>query len=289
MQIIKLTFTLLLLMLAAPSHSAIFSKITKSTSSGGDSTYYYVISSWDYADATPNPCFGLPVCYVGISHRHTLSGRNGATVTVWSSKGVPCVSSSATIGELGKCVAAFPSNIKGSSTSGTAGVRLVTPYSGMTGHIGNSVIQECVGIFWATSTMTEDNNVGTLLPGSVCGIAPPPAGACGMPDAIMLDHGSLAADDVQDHVAQQQISIDCNKSIDGRLYLQGGVSNGKLPLGGGITSTIALNGSTLTDAGMLIPLKVGANPLMITSTLSTSGKITTGEHTGQGVLILTLN
>lgn len=286
MQIIKLAFTLLLLMLSVQSQAAIFSKITKSSTSSGNSTYNYIISSWDYADETPNPCYKLPVCYIAISHRHNDLGGGGYPTTVWTSKGVPCVSTSQNIGELGECLATFPSNRKGED-HGEVGVRLVTPYSGTAGHSGSTILQECVGIFWSTA-LPSGAFGGNLLPGSVCGIAPPPVGACGMPDAIMLDHGSLAADSIEGNVAQQNIFIDCNKPIDGRLFLEG-INNGSLALGSGISSTIKLNGTPLDSTGVNIPLKTGANLMNITSTLTSSGKPVEGEHIGQGVLILALN
>ncbi|WP_164057809.1 hypothetical protein, partial [Serratia marcescens] len=286
-QIIKLVFTLLLLMLAVPSHCAIYSEINKAEKTSDLIKYWYTISEWDYEDSTPNPCYGLTSCYVAISHRHNTAGGPGNTVTSWSANGVKCISSSKNIGELGVCLKDSPSNIKGTNYPWAIGIHLTIPFSGDTVHGGAIVYPECVGMFWSTTPIKMDSP-GSLLPGSVCGLAPAPTGNCGMPDSIMLDHGSVPNNSIDGSKAVQQITIDCNNPLSGRLFLQG-LTKGKLPVGGGIYSTISLNNLILNESGVKIPLVGGANPLLITSTLSTSGQISGGEHVGHGVLILTLD
>lgn len=281
-------FTLMLLLASSLSaRGAIFSIINKVISDDDLYRYSYSITRWDEDDATPNPCYGLTRCYVALSHRHTSSGGSGNTVTAWSAGGVPCLTRSKTIGELGQCLKTTASNITGTGYPYLSGVLLSTPYNGETVHGGNVLYPECVGLFWSTRWMDLDN-AGRLLPGSVCGLAPPPSGRCAMQDAILLDHGSLVTESVAGSVAQQQISIDCGQATNGKLFLQG-LADGRLPVGEDIESTISLNGTPLTNAGLFIPLKKGANPLTITSTLYATGKLIEGERTGQGILILTLN
>ena len=281
-------FAPLLLALPVASHGAIYSVIKKVTLADDKYTYIYDFSilQWDYADATPNPCYGSESCYVAISHVHTKAKKSGKTVTQWSVRGTPCLASAQTMGELGLCLKTSPSDINGGYSPYLVNVRLSLPYNGKTEHSGPAIKSECVSLFWSTKFIDMDSGA-SLLPGSVCGLAPPPSGRCSMQDSITLDHGYLAMERVDGSVARQQISISCSERIKAKLFLAGLIDN-RLPMGGGIESTLKINDTLLANTGVSVPLKKGATPLTITSTLSTTGHPAGGEHTGQGVLILTM-
>ena len=283
---ISTLFALLLLALPLASYSEIYSIIKKVTKSDETYTYDYSIIQWDYDDIKPNPCYGSTSCYVAISHVHTRAGTSGITVAQWSVGGTPCLKSAKTLGELGRCLKISPSDIKGTHPPYLINVRLVIPFSGETYHSGVTAKSECVGLFWATKRIDIDTGA-TLIPGSVCGLAPPPSGRCSMQDSITLDHGHLSMDNVAGNVALQQVALSCSEPIKGKLFLAG-LTGSTLSVGEGIKSTIEIEGTSLGSAGVSVPLKKGVNPLKITSTLSTVGKPAEGEHTGQGVLILTL-
>ncbi len=281
----SLKFFLLLFIMPACfcAHSAIYSYITKSSTENQKVTYDFVIQQWDKDDATPNPCYNQSQCYIMISHRHTENGLGGAFLTAWSSK-IPCVASSKTIGELGQCVAQQPSNVAGNDGNFPPGIQLMLPFTGNAHHVGDTITQECVGLFWGH---TADYG-SAPLPGSVCGIAPPPIGACGMPDEITLDHGDLPKREVDGNIKTKQITIDCNQKVAAKFYLQG-LKNGKLPMDdSALVSTISLNDTALDENGLGIDLQTGNNLVNISSTLSVSGDVSGGSHTGQGILILAL-
>lgn len=54
-----------------------------------------------------------------------------------------------------------------------------------------SLLQECVGLFYQEESSGIAKS-GRLLPGSSCGIAPPPVGACQIIDgSVNLDYGEI--------------------------------------------------------------------------------------------------
>jgi hypothetical protein len=278
----------LIAFIAPFAHSAIYSTITESQGKPTDATYKYTIVSWDENDVLPNPCFGKTPCAISINHRHELDGTGGKPFTVWrstTSGGVACVSTSKTTGELARCLRENPSNVKGSSMNGTSGVNLNLPYSNVVKHVGPALTQECVGMFYHLSANLD--NSGQLLPGSVCGVAPPPVGACKMPGSIELDHLTLPNNEIDGNKKTSKFVIDCNRIVYSELHIIG-MKNGYLPLGdSGVMSTIELNGK---NASNMVPLVLmeGQNVLDISSTLSSVGRPKAGAHRGDAVLVWTV-
>lgn len=161
---------------------------------------------------------------------------------------------------------------------------LSIPLTGTVIHIGQSLTEECVGLFSGEMLATET----TLLPGSVCGIAPPPTGGCTLPESVTLDHGTLSTNNISGNTISQEITIECTKQIDGRPYIEG-LDDGVLDLGdNSIYSTLSINNTKVTDRGVAVNLLIGENSLQIKSTLSVNGTPSAGSHLGQGIMILAL-
>ncbi|HGM6401961.1 TPA: hypothetical protein ACKP77_004447 [Serratia marcescens] len=52
---------------------------------------------------------------------------------------------------------------------------------GSTFHVGKAITQECVGLFYNNrSGYGDDDSNAIMMPGSICGIAPPPVGVTGV-------------------------------------------------------------------------------------------------------------
>ncbi|HCU0429592.1 TPA: hypothetical protein OUE92_001750 [Serratia marcescens] len=269
------------------SWGAIYSYIKSATVINGKVNYDWGISAVDFTDSTRNPCYGLSNCAIYISHRHDAMGTPGAAYTGW--KNVPynsCIAWSPTVGGALSCLRDHPSNVAGTDGGGVSGIYLSPPLRGTTYHVGNVVTQECVGLFFSVTGTVGYS--GALLPGSVCGIAPPPVGSCGMAESIELDHSKLSEPEISGNTVAQQFFIDCNMPMNAKLYVSG-ASNGYVNLGDGvIKSLIKINGKVLSDAGVPVNLRKGANSVGISSTLSINGLVRAGNYSGQSVIILAL-
>ncbi|MES3576147.1 MrpH family fimbial adhesin [Enterobacter cloacae] len=269
--------------------AAIYSTIDKVEVSGivfKETRYTYTIRAWDYDDGASNPCYKLPACTIAISHRHYSDGRSGSIQTGWRGSKVPCILSSRTIGELGICLRDNASSFGAADEGSESGIRLNIPFVSTTLHSGGAVTQECVGIFYATHAVASSEQKLIMLPGSVCGIAPPPAGACKMADNLEINHGVLDVTEVNGASAESVLNIDCNQAIPAKIYLDN--TEGTISLSDDIKSIITANGAGVKD-GAKINLAQGANSIRIRSQLTTSSlSVGSGEFQASGVLILTL-
>lgn len=255
------------------SYATIFSHITDAEATyGGGVDYSFSIDSWE-PDANPaaNPCYENTSCVVGVSHRHNADGSGNYIIPSarWSAMKVPCISQAQDMNELRECL------LKNG---------LSIPLTGTLTHVGDSLTEECVGLFSGGLLSTE----ATALPGSICGIAPPPTGGCTLPESVTLDHGTLSSNNISGNTISKEITIECTKEIDGRLYVEG-LDNGVLDLGdSSIYSTLSINNTNVTNSGVAVDLIIGNNSLQIKSTLSVNGTPSVGTHQGQGVMILAL-
>lgn len=271
--------------------SAVYSKVigTGTGSSNNIKIYDFIIDAWT-DDPSPNPCYGKQTCAIAIDHRHTNAGVNGENTIIagWYSSSLPCIVSSVKMTDLRDCMLGQPatySNVTEEVPS-NKGVPFTLPYRALEWHRGNPVTQECVGLFWASKF---GNQTMHLLPGSVCGIVPPPIGACGMSNNIEIDHGSLPVSAVDGNLASTTFPVDCNKKVSIKFYVRG-LENDRLPLnsGSGIYSQLTLNDNLISEQGVVINLLQGENILKLNSKLISDGKVISGEHKGQGVLIMTI-
>jgi len=261
------------------TNAAIYSNIISSEGDPTHAYYHFTISSWDGGGNMGNPCYTNTLCSISINHRHTSDGMGGLNpVAQWTANSLPCIAKSQYMNQLRACMM----NQQPSSGTDYSAFRL--PYDGFAWHTGDMVTQECVGLFYQNSPGAP----WYPLPESICGLAPPPIGACSSPDNIVLDHRELPSSQVAFARTSTSFVLDCNQKVAGQFYLQG-LENNTLPLGSGdIRSTLSISGMPLTSHGVAVNLSSGVNTLEITSTLSVTGPLQPGEHTGQGVLILAL-
>lgn len=258
-------------------YATILSHIVDSeiTNNGTNTIYEYSIDSWEPdSNALANPCYDNSSCVIGVSHRHGSDGTGSGMdpSATWTAMKYKCIFQAKDMNELRECL------IK----SG-----LSFPKTGTVNHLGDVVTDECVGLFYKFSGITVDSDL-LLLPGSVCGLAPPPTGGCTLPESVTLDHGVLSSNNISGNTVSHSIEIQCNKEIDGKLYIEG-LDNGVLDLGdNSIYSTLSINNTPVTDSGIHIGLVIGNNSVQIKSILATNGTPTTGNHQGQAIMILAL-
>lgn len=245
--------------------------------------YDFVISDWDENDSTPNPCYGLSACTIFISHRHNSNGTSGnRTIRAWGSGTYPEILSSETMGDLGK-------EIK---------TQLSLPFSGNTRHSSDTAIgtEECVGFFYASgrnlgNISSETNNTSfngyPILPGSICGAAPPPSGSCDFTqDSVTLDHGTLSRKELEGHEATEQVNITCTTSQTLKLYIYA-ADKVQLRDDGSLYSELYMNNTTLGTDGFTLDVEENA-VVDIKSTLRTNGTPESGEFSGSTVMLITV-
>ncbi|WP_164058205.1 adhesin [Serratia marcescens] len=257
----------------------IYSYVTQSTGSPSNASYKFVLESWDMDDLSPNPCYQQANCAIGINHRHTSTNTGGTSSVspsayVVGSTRYPQITQLATMGELSR----FYQSI------------YPLPIQGSTWHVGESITQECVGLFYNTrsgSAVTGSN--ARLMPSSVCGIAPPPVGVCGIDEQQLdLNHGVLQDTELAGNTARGSLRVVCSQKMNIVMYIRTG-SSGRLDLGNnsGVYSTLRING-VLGNQGYPFTADTSGITLPVTSTLGVTGTVKAGDYSGQSVAILAL-
>ena len=105
------------------------------------------------------------------------------------------------------------------------------PYNGTAKHVGPALNsnQECVGLFYESESGGWSKN-GRLLPGSLCGIAPPPVGACEVTSgSVILDYGDIDEVSLPDAARNKSITVTCNLDMN-ILVIASGSDSGRVPL-----------------------------------------------------------
>ena len=255
------------------SSAAIFSYITEATGTPSNATYTYVIERWDEEDdVTPSPCASWPKCYVNVNHKHTAAGSPGSV-----ERSLVNVTGLQTMKEVRAAV-----------------MRSVSfPIQGQTRHIGDSLAknQECVGLFYQSVSSGLHESSGRLLPGSLCGIAPPPVGACKIIDTNLdINFGEIDEASLMNAAKSISFSVTCNIPMD-VLVIASGIDGGKVRLrdDGSLKAKLFLNNSIQGETGVAIKVPGGgAVNVSITSVLETTGRVRAGPFQGSGSLILTV-
>ncbi|HIH8985054.1 TPA: hypothetical protein ACYUTL_004843 [Serratia marcescens] len=248
----------------------IYSYITKSTGSPEKAAYEYTVESWDEDIDIPNPCYGYFYCYIGIGHRHTDKGEVGGNlVEVYRLSNVRYIK---TVGELGREYKKLRP----------------LPYSGIMLHEGGvrELTTECVGIYY----IPTNGSSGTfqMMPGMVCGVAPPPAGICGFTNTmdITLDHGSVIST-AQHEPISVNVGMSCSQQSKLKLYVKT-ANNGRLDLqgpGSGVYSILRLNG-VLADKGLDILVGPSGTNVSLSSQLFTNSSTSAGSYVASAVIVL---
>ncbi len=117
-------------------------------------------------------------------------------------------------------------------------------------------------------------------------VSPPPLipASCKIYGPVTLEHGSLSTVKVNGHTASSEIGMECSRESDVVLKIP---DNGVIALGSnsGLKSTIVLNGVT---GGNVRVNKVGPviKYITVSSVLSSSGAVRSGDFSGSGVITL---
>lgn len=246
--------------------------------------YHYTVSAWDDIDTTPNPCYGLTACTLFLSHRHFSAGTSGNQSLYSMDASInPGFLTAETMGELGEFVKS----------------KFSFPYSGIARHTANTpaATEECVGFFYAagrnlgnSTTIANDSSTYggyPILPGSICGAAPPPSGSCDFTqDSVTLDHGTLSRRELEGHEVTEQVNLTCTTSQTLKLYIYA-ADKVQLNDDGSLYSELYLNNTILGTDGFTID--VNENAIVdIKSTLRTNGTPEAGEFSGSTIMLITV-
>lgn len=259
--------------ISLPASAAIFSYITEATGSSSNAQYTYVIERWDEEnDGTPSPCASWPRCYININHKHTASGNPGSVA-----RSLVDVSGLRTMQEVRAAV------IRSTGF----------PINGRTNHVGDPLAknQECVGLFYQNISSGLVESSGRLLPGSLCGIAPPPVGACRISESsVDINYGDIDEVSLPNATGSSSFTVTCNIQMD-VLVIASGMDNGKVRLrdDGSLKASLFLNNTVPGQTGVLVRVPAGGGVNVgITSKLETNGRVKSGPFQGAGSLILTV-
>lgn len=258
---------------SSSASAAIFSYITSSTGKPANAVYYFNIDRWDdYPPSVLNDC-GYDPCYVVINHKHTVNGTPGtATYT-----GVN-VSRLQTMQQVRQ----------------TFLNKYPLPFTGETRHVGVALQsnQECVGLFYQRHPTVDES--GRMIPGSLCGIAPPPVGACKINENIPdLSFGSISEAELAGQTREVTVRVTCNLPMS-VLVIATGVSGTNsrenLRSDGSLYASLTL-GSSNTPGESGYSLYVpggGTNSVQLKAKLGTNGRVQPGAFRGGAALILTV-
>lgn len=287
MKVMRLFLMAATLLTAYSAQGAIYSYINSSKVVGPDAIYDWTVQYWDTPDSTPNPCFDPSTergmegqnCTVFIGHVHDNLKQAGNLVSD-GGEFLDGVQKYKNMGEVG---AAFK-------------LKYPLPRSGTQKHTlgsgGVLTIPECVGIFYKTIAKGTSAALGSpMVPGSLCGIVPPPVGQCEFSAAaINLPHGSVQVRDLEGHRARQTAYIRCTQAMSVKVYVTGVAGSGLIDLrgNGSLKSRLTVNGQDgSTGVQMTIPVNV-LTPVEFVSTLTTVGTVEGGPFSGSATAILAI-
>lgn len=263
-----------MMLFSTSSMAAIFSYITESKlvgSTGAD--YTFIVQRWDPEPPTTlNPCYGWKRCYITVNHRHEADGSGGTATRVVLTNAQTYL----TMEQLRQAVLA----------------KLALPYGptkAVHRGVDPSLLQECVGLFYQEESGGIAKS-GRLLPGSSCGIAPPPVGACQIIDgSVNLDYGEINENELNNARRAKSIYITCNKDMSVKVIAIGMVSD-RIPLrsDNSLYANLYLNNYSGEDGAIIYVPKGRATPVEVSSILRTNGRVDAGFFSGSGALILTL-
>lgn len=152
----------------------------------------------------------------------------------------------------------------------------------------NSSVPEmvCARFYFRVTTKEYGSASYLPIPNQMCGLPPPPIGACLTPDAINFDHGTVNTD-LNNTKLSQAFTIECNIDISVSISVPM-LDKGNLTLGNNLYSSLRINGKYADDTARY-NLKKGLNQFEMTSELGKKGVVSGGDYSGQSVMILYIN
>ncbi|HHE6470170.1 TPA: hypothetical protein ACPFI9_002730 [Providencia rettgeri] len=253
------------------------------STSATNNTYHYQFDYWKASSPTEgNPCVavlgavGAKKCYFTINHLHEGKDTGGVASRIdWD-----CRINFATYKTM-EAIIGDARDLCG----------LTFPYRGSSRHSGRITTDECVGLFLGDS---QRESKGKILPGGICGIAPPPAGKCyftsptGSANSLELNHGALNADELNGDVETGLFYIQCNKDMSVKVSSNLQQDNVYLRPNGELQSYVTLNNQSASK-GLVQSVKANQVwPVQVASTLRTNGAVAPGKFSGRITLVLTI-
>lgn len=276
----KIAIIILGLLFAFPSSGTVIFAYFNSVKTE-DNLYFYgdMILDWDLSEQTKNPCYLYHSCSLTMG-LYTEAGFRYLVSYPITTSHRPCLTTAKTYGELGQCLEGYTTQ---------AGLAIDTFTFSNPTHInvglttdGNSV--GCVKIKMSGAKGWGSEDLG-IIP-TVCGMAPPPMGACSTPDFIDFDHGTVNNNYSNGNILTDSFNIECNQTLTAKLSLNR-LTDGKLKLTDGLNSALKINGYN-ADNTPSFDLKAGSNVFNITSELIKSGTVTPGDYQAQTIMMLAL-
>lgn len=272
-----------LFFIAFSSYSSTYFSYVEDIEKNSGYTYYYQMDYWRASSSTePNPCVavlgsvGAKKCYFSINHLHSGKTTGGYHNRAdWT-----CDINFATYSTMASIIDAAQSQCG-----------LTFPRKGESRHSGSITTDECVGIFVADSAK---KNKPTILPGGICGIAPPPAGKCyfstptGAGNFLELDHGALSPDELNGNTQKSLFYIMCNMDMSVKVSSNMQSDYVNLRSNGELKSYVTLNYKSASE-GLVQSVKANQVwPVNVISTLRTNGQVAPGNFNGNITLVLTI-
>lgn len=258
-----------------------FNSVTKN-----ESGYLLDISvEWDANDTTPNICYNVRNCRIyGQLYSNNSFLQNAFDA---SARANPCIATEKYLSGLMSClgsatISGIGSTTKSVNLSSNPGQVLMLSTADYTQYPN-----VCFKLLGADASASPSFG-RTEFPSLVCGLAPPPIGACETPDSLDLNHTTVNSKKLNDHTVIQYFNIICNQALSASLKMTGS-SSGYLQLGDNLKSSIAVNGVKIAEDTIALNLVTGTNSLVMSSRLVTTGDVAPGDYQSQAVMILTLN
>ncbi|OAT24999.1 adhesin [Proteus myxofaciens] len=263
------------LLFSASSMATIFSYITESKQVGYDGAdYTFIIQRWDPEPPSAlNPCYGWKRCYITINHRHQPDQSGGVATKFILDNGHKYRTMEQLRTAVLKKLGGLPYG----------------PDVAVHRKVDTSLLQECVGLFYQSNQYGYASS-GRLLPGSSCGIAPPPVGSCQIIEgSVDLDYGNVNEDELNNARRAKNIRVTCNKDMRIQVVATGMVSD-RIPLrnNNSLYANLYLNGKSGEQGEIISVAKDRATTVEVSSILRTNGRVEPGRFSGSGALILTL-
>ena len=115
-----------------------------------------------------------------------------------------------------------------------------------------------------------------------------PVVSCSFGGQVNIDHGTLPSTSVSGSTAQTQATVSCDGVTNATVTLGNSTSDmkGTLTLPGDIVSHLSVNGTSAESSGVKVTFANGINTMTVASRLTTTGKPSSGDHTGKGVIMI---
>lgn len=141
----------------------------------------------------------------------------------------------------------------------------------------------CVGLMiWGGKGNIAGNKSGEIVRGSYCGKVPPANVTCELENDIRYEYGTVSGIAVNGMTKTEYLSINCSHTADVVVTVGGG---GSVPMGGGVTSRLSINGTDL-GGGARLTAPAGVRRVPVTARLYSQAEPKPGTYQGSSVLVL---